>query len=199
MQPDTNGVHSAAAEEPPSKNVRIARRGVAAGITTVVTGLLLSVYASGHHWDYRVGTIIFFAAVLVTAAVTSVAVVTFGYGAERSARHCAAANVELVEQFRNVMAEVEVGRLRRERRTADRLEEVAEQLERDRTILRLRTQEPQRTIADVPRQKRRRRGRQSEVRSERGADNVIPLRARRAAAADALRRLTERIDGNQDA
>lgn len=189
MQPDTDGVKGAVAEEPPSRNVRVARRGVAAGLVALVLYLILATYTATTGWAHS-ELVAFGRTTLTLSMVAGLGVALFGYGVNRSERNCVAANVELVEQFRNVLAEAEVDRLRRERRFADRLDDVAEQLERDRTILRLRPKEQQRTVADVPRQKRRRRGRQPQVQSERGADNVIPMRRR---AADALRRLREQI------
>lgn len=196
MQTATDGVHSAVAEEPPSKNVRVARRGVAGGLIALVAYLLLALYAAMSGWEHN-EVVSFGRMTLTLFMLAGLGVALFGYGVERSARNCAASNAELLDQFRNVLAEAEVARLRRERRIADRLEEIAEQMERDRTILRLRPKEDPRTVADVPRRRRNRRGRQSGGGVERSDDNVIPMRARRAA--DALRRLREKIDGDQDA
>lgn len=197
MQTAADGAVNAVAEEPPSKNVRVARRGVAAGLSSLALYLILATYAAMSGWEHN-EQVAFARATLTVAMVAGLGVALFGYGIERSMRNCAASNAEQLERFRNVLAEAEVGRLRRERWTADRLEEIAEQLERDRTLLRLRPKDPQRTVAKVPRQRRRGgRGRQVPTNGEPVADNVRYLRSV-PGGEDALRRIAKRLANPQD-
>lgn len=194
MQPATDGALNAVAEEPPSKNVRVARRGVAAGLLALVIYMILATYTAMTGWRYSEQVALTRGA-LILGMIAGLGVALYGYGVERSARNCANANTELIDRFRDVLAEVEVDRMRRERRVADRLEEVAEQMEREQAILRLRPNEPKRTVAKVPRQ--RRRGRQAPSKDESVPDNVRHLRSV-PGGMDALKRIAKQIIDNPD-
>lgn len=217
MQPDTDGATNIIAEEPPSKNVRAARRGVAVGLISVVVGLVLIVWAGAHDWAYPVGLIVSTAAMLVLIAMTGLGVAFFGYGTERSARSAVAADNALLVKFEAAldkrMAELgetltamEVDRVRRDHRLMDRLtktwvEELGEVMARERTILRMRTQDAPRPVAEVPRQQRARhrgrRGRQVSGSGEPLPDNVRQLRSV-PGGMDALKRIAKKIIDDPD-
>lgn len=210
MTSTPDGVHgTVASEEPPTKNVRAARRGVAGGLIALVLYMLLTMYAWGTGWTAH-ESVAFARSILVLAMLAGLGVALYGYGMNKSDRSVAAAKVEAeaatfgreaweLKQFDELhaadhaaAAKLEQVAVAQAAAVEAQREAAAEQRAMREEMRELRTLVAEHDLRGVPRHRtRRRRAARTEPRTTRTGENVIPIRAR--SAADALRRLTERL------